>query len=73
MTNEDQQAVEITKRDAQNYPHNVRHVFDHGTRQGHALVSQGAGVFRCVKCDERNELRSPAFPNRCTATNPRRT
>lgn len=68
MTDEELAAVEQTKRDARNYPHNARAVHTHGTQNGHALVSRGNGVFRCVNCQEINEAgyHSSAFSKRCT-------
>jgi hypothetical protein len=69
-TAEEIEAVTQTKRDALRYPAEALAVHRAGTQRGHALVSCGGSLFRCVGCGARNSLRmqGEAFPTYCPSS-----
>lgn len=65
MSPEEIEAVKLTK--LLRLPHNAQRVLLKATLNGHALVSQGAGIFRCCRCEE---VSSDAFSPRCKGEKP---
>ena len=53
MTNDEKQAVAATVaiRFSKSTPSGVREAMSYAYQHGHALVSQGCTLFRCVNCD----------------------
>lgn len=68
LSEEEEAAVEQTRRFMVHYKSGeLRGSYAAASARGHALVSQGAGCFRCVRCNESGLVgfRDEAFRKEC--------